>query len=101
MRALDTPLALPHLGTMTIELARDVEDFLERQVSAGACTNASELVNDVLRCVRELQLKPFDATPELEAWLLKSADLPITPLTRADFEAIRERVRARHPSTAP
>jgi len=86
---------------MTIDLAKDVEDFLQQQVTAGACANASELVNDVLRCVREQQFKPFDVTPELEAWLLKSADLPTTPLTRADFKAIRERVRARHPSAAP
>jgi Arc/MetJ-type ribon-helix-helix transcriptional regulator len=81
---------------MTIDLAKDVEDFLQQQVGAGACANASELVNDLLRCVREQQFKPFDATPELEAWLLKSADLPVTPLTGADFEAIGERVRARH-----
>jgi len=86
---------------MTIELAKDVEDFLEQQVRAGACADASELVNDLLRCLREQQLKPFDAAPELEARLLKSADLPVTPLTGADFEAIRERVRARHPFTAP
>jgi Arc/MetJ-type ribon-helix-helix transcriptional regulator len=86
---------------MTIDLAKDVEDFVQQPVSAGACANASELVNDVFRCVREQQFKPFDATPELEAWLLKSADLPMTPLTGAGFEAIRERVRARHPSTAP
>jgi Arc/MetJ-type ribon-helix-helix transcriptional regulator len=86
---------------MTIDLAKDVEDFLQQQVKAGACASASELVNDVLRCVREQRFKPFDATPELEAWLLKSADLPVTPLTGADFEAIGKRVRARHPSTAP
>jgi Arc/MetJ-type ribon-helix-helix transcriptional regulator len=86
---------------MTIELAKDVADFLEQQVRAGACTSASELVNDVLRCVREQQFKPFDASPELEAWLLKSADLSVTPLSGADFEAIDARVRARHPSTAP
>lgn len=86
---------------MTIDLAKDVEDFLEQQVKAGACADASELVNDVLRCLREQQFKPFDATPELEAWLLESADLPATPLTGADFKAIRKRVRARHPPTAP
>ena len=86
---------------MTIELAKDVEDFLEQQVRAGACADASELANDVLRCLREQQFKPFDPAPELEARLLKSADLPVTPLTGADFEGIRERVRARHPSTAP
>ena len=80
---------------MTIALAKDVEDFLHEQVRAGACADASELANDVLRSVREQQRRPFEVTPELEAWLLEAADKPATPLTGADFDAIRERVRAR------
>ena len=80
---------------MTIALAKDVEDFLQEQVRAGACADASELANDVLRSVREQQRRPFEVTPELEAWLLEAADKPATPLTAADFEGIRERVRAR------
>lgn len=39
--------------------------------------------------------KSFEVTPELEAWLLESADKPTTPLTARDFDGIRERVRAR------
>ena len=80
---------------MTVALARDVEDYLADQVRAGVCADASELVNDVLRSLRGQQQKPFEATPELEAWLLEAADKPTTPLTRADFISIRERVRAR------
>ena len=80
---------------MTVALARDVEDFLRDQVRSGVCTDASELVNDVIRSLREQQRKPFDLTPELEAWLLESADKPATPLMKADFAAIRERVRAK------
>jgi Arc/MetJ-type ribon-helix-helix transcriptional regulator len=83
---------------VTIALAKDVEDFLENQVRSGVCADASELVNDVLRSVREQQQRPFDATPELEAWLLEAADQPGTPLTRDDFNALRQRVRARTPS---
>ena len=82
-------------GAMTISLAKDVEDFLEEQVRAGVCAEASELANNVLRSVREQQRRPFEVTPELEAWLLEAADKPATPLTRADFDGIRERVRAR------
>ena len=52
---------------MTVALARDVEEFLQDQVRAGVCADASELVNDVLRSLREQQRKPFDLTPELEA----------------------------------
>jgi Arc/MetJ-type ribon-helix-helix transcriptional regulator len=86
---------------MTVALARDVEDFLQDQVRSGVCADASELVNDVLRSVREQQRKLFDITPELEAWLLAAADKPATPLTKADFNAIRKRVRARvKPSAA-
>ena len=84
---------------MTIALARDVEDFLEDQVRAGVSANASELVNDVIRSIREQQQKPFEVTPELEAWLLEAADKPTTPLTKADFDGIRDRVRARTKSS--
>ena len=85
---------------MTIALAKDVEDFLREQVQAGNCADASHLVNDVLRSVRDQQSKPFTVTPDLEAWLLEAADQPVTPLTSADFTAIRERARARHKSPA-
>ena len=85
---------------MTIDLARDVEDFLQDQVRAGVCADASELINGVLRSIREQQRKPFEVTPELEAWLLESADKPATPLTAEDFDGIRQRVRARTPVTA-
>jgi Arc/MetJ-type ribon-helix-helix transcriptional regulator len=80
---------------MTIALASDVEDFLKNQVRSGVCADASELVNDLIRSIREQQRRPFDLTPELETWLLEAADKPATPLTRGDFDAIRERVRAR------
>jgi Arc/MetJ-type ribon-helix-helix transcriptional regulator len=80
---------------MTIDLAKDVEDFLKEQVRNGVCGDAGKLVNDVVRSLRGQQQKPFEVTPELEAWLLESADQPTTPLTSADFAGIRERVRER------
>ena len=85
---------------MTIALAKDVEDFLQNQIRSGVCADPSELVNDVLRSIRDQQQKPFDVTPELEAWLLEAADKPVTPLTRDDFNGIRKRVRARTKSIA-
>ena len=85
---------------MTIALAKDVEDFLQDQVRAGVSANPSELVNDLLRSVREQQQKSFAVTPELEAWLLEAADKPVTPLTASDFDGIRERVRSRLKSAA-
>jgi len=80
---------------MTVALARDVEDYLQDQVRSGVCADASELVNDVIRSFREQQQKLFKPTPELEAWLLAAADKPTTPLTKTDFAALRERVRAK------
>ena len=80
---------------MTIALTKDVEAFVEEQVRAGVCPDASTLVNDVLRSLSEHQQQPFATTPELEAWLLEAADSPATPLVPADFDAIRSRVRAR------
>ena len=79
----------------TIALAKDVADFLEEKVRTGVCADPSELANNILRCVREQQRRPFEITPELESWLLEAADKPVTPLTQADFGAIRERVQAR------
>jgi len=75
---------------MEITLAKDVEDFLQEKVREGVCADASELVNDVLRALRDQQLSPLTVTPELEAWLLEAADKPATPLTAADFAAIRK-----------
>jgi len=80
---------------MTIALAKDVQDFLEEQVRAGVGADPSELANDILRSVREQQRQPFEITPELETWLVEAADGPVSPLTKADFDGIRERVRAR------
>lgn len=80
---------------MTIALAQDVEAFVEEQVRAGVCPDASTLVNDVLRSLSEHRHRPFATTPELEAWLIEAADSPATPLTPADFVAIRQRVRVR------
>ena len=85
---------------MSIELASDVEKFLQQQVRAGVCAHPGELVNDLIRSVREQQRRPFDVTPELKAWLLAAADQPTTPLTREDFEAIRRRVQTRRASPA-
>ena len=80
---------------MDITLAKDVEDFLQEQVRTGVCADASDLVNDVLRTLRDQRISPFTVSPELETWLMEAADQPATPLTSADFDGIRQRVRDR------
>ncbi len=94
-RHVDSRLPLRENTDMSIVLAKDVEEFLEEQVRSGVCADPSELANDVLRCVRQQQRQPLEITPELEAWLLEAADKPVSPLTNADFDGIRDRVRAR------
>lgn len=80
---------------MTIALTKDVEAFVEEQVRAGVSPDASTLVNDVLRSLSEHRQPPFVVTSELEKWLVEAADSPTTPLTAADSDGIRQRVRAR------
>ena len=80
---------------MTIALAKDVEDFLTEQVRTGASGDASDLVNDLIRSLRDQQQMAFQITPELEAWLLEAADGPATPLTKDDFDKIRRQARLR------
>jgi Arc/MetJ-type ribon-helix-helix transcriptional regulator len=82
-------------GPVTIELAKDVEAFLQEQVEAGVCASASELVNDTIRSLRERHRVPFKISRELEAWLLASAGKSTAPLTKRHIEAIRKRLRAR------
>lgn len=81
--------------TMEITLAKDVEDFLQEKVRDGVCPDASDLVNDFFRAIRDQQFSPFAVTPELEAWLLEAGDAPAAPLAASDFAGIRERVRSR------
>jgi Arc/MetJ-type ribon-helix-helix transcriptional regulator len=97
---LAKPLGPKYLVHMTVALAKDVEEYLQDQVRVRVCSNASELVNDIIRSLRDQQHRPFDVSPELEAWLLEAADKPVTPLTKADFAGIRERVAARIKNSA-
>jgi len=80
---------------MTISLAKDVEAFVLEQVRTGAAPDATTLVNDAVRSLQAQQALPLDVSPELEAWLLKAAQAPTSELARADFDGIRDRVRAR------
>ena len=58
------------------------------------------LSNDTLRSVHELKPMPKPVARELETWLLEAADKPSTPLTKSDFDGIRQRVVARIKASA-
>src|SRR5208337_1371655 len=95
LRLIDNRLTASQTEFMTVALAKDVADFVRKQVNTGGCENPGQCVNDLLRSFRDQQNQRLAITPELEAWLLEAADKPSTPLTRADFKGIRKRVRAR------
>ena len=84
--------ALPKLTRAEVEEVRAwIDDFLEDQLEL-----TDEVKAKLHQSRREHQgKKSFDLTPELEAWLLEAADKPTTSLTKSDFTAIRERVRAK------
>ena len=73
---------------MTIALAGDVEDFLREQPRSGVRADASELLNDIIRSIREQQQNPLEFTPELEAWLLESADNPSETASSKDSQSL-------------
>jgi hypothetical protein len=81
------------LFLMTVELDRDVEEYLTQRLH---CEDPRKAVNDLIRHIRDQQEVELEATPELEARLLEAVDKPTSPLTSADFDAIEERVLARH-----
>ena len=83
--------AIPRLSRSEVEELRAwIDDFLEDQLEL-----TDEVKARLEQSRREHSQKSFPVTPELEAWLLEAADKPTTPLDKSDFEAIRERVRAK------
>lgn len=83
---------IPKLSRAEIEEVRAwIDDFLEDQLELTDEVKAR--LDQSRREIAEGNF--FKVTPELEAWLLEAADKPTTPLTKSDFAAIRERVRAK------
>ena len=85
---------------MTIELAKDVESFVKEQARSANSKDPDALVNDLLRSLREQQRQTFEISSELEEWLLKAADTSASPLASTDFDAIRQKARARTKSSS-
>ena len=78
---------------MRIALAKDVEEFLLEQVSAGLAADPGELANHILRCFCDQQRKPFRATPPLGTRLKQAADKTIAQLGKRDVDGVRKRER--------
>ena len=81
---------IPKLSRAEIEEVRAwIDDFLEGQLEL-----TDEVKAKLDQSRREIG-KPFEVAPELETWLLEAANKPTTHLTKADFTAISDRVRAK------
>jgi len=80
------------METMSIGLPESMKEFVLEQVSQGDFSSASEYMHVLIRA--DQRRKQREA---LEAEVLKGLDSgPSTPMTLADWDAIREEVRNRH-----
>ncbi len=72
---------------MNISLTKDLEKLIEKKVKSGFYQNRSEVVRDALRHLEE------NSEPEwLEQKIQEGLNSgPATPMTKADWDGIRER----------
>ncbi len=79
------------MATMNISLPDPMREFVEKEVTEGGYTTTSEYFRDL---VREAQKRKADA--RLEALLLEGLESgESAPMTRQDWEEIRNEVRVR------
>jgi antitoxin ParD1/3/4 len=79
-----------------VSLDPSLEEFVSQKIRAGEFTNASELVNDAVRRIKEID---EDQNPELEA-LRRELQIGIDQLDRGegiawDLEEFKKRCRER------
>ena len=71
---------------MNISLTKDLEKLIEKKVKSGLYQNPSDVVRDALRHLEE------NSEPEwLEQKIQEGLKGPFTPMTKADWDGIRER----------
>ena len=79
------------MNTMNIAIPEQLKSFVQRQVRRRGYSSVSEYVRDLIRGDQERQ-----AMTALEAEFLKGLDSgPSTPMTKEDWQGIREEVRRR------
>jgi antitoxin ParD1/3/4 len=79
------------MNTMNIAIPKDLKSFVQRQVERRGYSSVSEYVRDLIRGDQERQ-----AMTALEAEFLRGLDSgPSTPMTKQDWQDIREEVRRR------
>jgi antitoxin ParD1/3/4 len=79
------------MNTMNIAIPEQLKSFVQRQVERRGYSSVSEYVRDLIRGDQERQ-----AIALLEAEFLKGLDSgPATPMTKQDWQEMREEVRRR------
>jgi antitoxin ParD1/3/4 len=80
------------MDPLSVSLPADMKEFVEREVRAGGFATADEYVRALLRT--EQQRK---ARENIEALLLEGVrSNSASPMTRQDWDEIRNEVRERH-----
>lgn len=72
------------MESMNISLPEPLKQFVDGQISAGRYSSASEYVRELIRADEKRK-----AEEQLEAMLLEGLRGPESPLTQADWKAIR------------
>ncbi|MGE0131803.1 MAG: type II toxin-antitoxin system ParD family antitoxin [Blastocatellales bacterium] len=76
---------------LTISLPQSIKNFIDEQVAKGGYSTPDEYVCDLVR-----EAKEREAEERLEGLLLEALDSgPATPMTKEDWEEIRQRGLAR------
>jgi putative addiction module CopG family antidote len=81
--------------TMKITLTKDLERFVTVKIRSGGYTDASEVVREALRGLRNQDDPAEYDSPELAALLLPAVRGPHRPLTSRHFAQLRRRARRR------
>jgi antitoxin ParD1/3/4 len=77
------------METMNISLPEPLKQFVEGQISTGRYSSASEYVRELIRADEKRK-----AEDQLEALLLEGLQGDETPMTREDWQAIRQEALA-------
>src|SRR6266481_809994 len=93
------------VSTMKISLTREFQQFVARKVASGSYRNASEVIREGLRVLREREKARKDAVDELRCQILvgiQQADRgKISPFNDATLRRIKTRGRQRRSSNGP
>jgi len=77
------------MTSLNISLPESMREFIEAQVAEGGYSTASEFIRELVR-----QAQKRHAEAKLEALLLEGLNSgPATPMTEADWEEHRQRLR--------